>query len=130
MHSPEPISKIMTLIHYNTLPFALNLFGTDLQHTDQANLLFALSFDTNNLACLKRMFSIGQASSWGSETGGHQGGTREYKADGAAVNLNCREGGRIGVDEAKMGDWGSIDGLEEERGRFYCVKGHAVGSVV
>lgn len=32
------------------------------------------------------------------------------------------------MDEAKVWDWGSVNGLEEEGGCVYCVEGHAVGS--
>lgn len=59
MHSPKPITKIMTFINNNSLPFTLNLLSANLQHTNHTNLLLALSLDANDLPSLKRMLGIG-----------------------------------------------------------------------
>lgn len=120
----------MALIHNNTLPFALDLLCANLQHTDKANLFLSFGLDTNDLTSLERMLGIRQASSRRGEAGGHERCPGEHKANSAAVDLDCRDGGGVGVDEAEMGDWRSVNGLEEEGSGVYCVEGHAVGSLV
>jgi hypothetical protein len=120
----------MALIHNNTFPFALDLLSANLQHTNKTDLLLTLSLNTDDLSGLKGMLGIGQTTSGRGETGSHEGRAGEHEADGAAVDLDCWDGGGVSVDEAEVRDWGSVDGLEEKGGGVYCVEGHAVGAVV
>lgn len=106
----------MAFIHNNTLAFTLDLLSTNLQHTNKTNLLLALSLNANNLACLKCILGIGQSASGGSQARGHEGCAGENEADGTAVDLDGWNGGGVGVDETEVGDWGAVDGLEEEGG--------------
>jgi hypothetical protein len=103
----------MTFIHDNTLSFALNFLGANLQHANEANLLLTLGLDTNDLTRLNRVLCVGESASRGCQTWSHECGTGKHEADGAAVDLDSWDGGGVGVDETEVGNWRSIDGLEE-----------------
>lgn len=100
VHPPQSITKIVTLIHNNTLSFALDLLGANLQHTDKTNLLLALSLDSNNLPSLDSVLSIRQSTPRGGKAGSHKRCAREHESNGTAVDLDCRDGRGVLVDEA------------------------------
>lgn len=115
VHSPQSITKIVALVHNNTLSFALDLLGANLQHTDKTNLLLALSLDSNNLPSLNSVLGIRQSTPRGGKTGSHKRCARQHESNGTAVDLDCRDGRGVLVDEAEMRDGRSVDRLEEER---------------
>lgn len=123
----------MPLIHRMPLPLLLHLLRPNLQHPHETNLLLPLSRNTHNLTRLKLLLpflGIREPATGRSQAGSHQGRTGEHEADGAAVDADCGDCGWEGVEEAEVGDWGSVEGLEEEGGGVYCVEGCAVGAGV
>ena len=118
----------MAFIHNHALSFTLDFLGANLQHTDEANLFLALGCNTNDLTGLNGMLGIRQSTSGGSQAGGHESCAREDEADGTAVDLDCWDGGGVGVDETEVGNRRTVDGLEEEGGGVYCVESDTVRS--